>query len=96
LIEQRKLKVHQVKYLVCDEVDDLLKADSLPLFTDLIKRLPTHRQNIAFGATITQDSLTKAKELLAIDQVIDLRQDLSSQANLHHGYLFTPVRKRVD
>ncbi len=96
LIEQRKLKVHQVKYLVCDEVDDLLKADSLPLFTDLIKRLPKYRQNIAFGATITQDSLTKAKELLAIDQVIDLRQDLSSQANLHHGYLLTPVRKRVD
>nr|MDK8076122.1 ATP-dependent helicase [Aerococcus urinae] len=26
----------------------------------------------------------------------DLRQDLSSQATLHHGYLFTPVRKRVD
>ncbi len=96
LIEQRKLKVHQVKYLVCDEVDDLLKADSLPLFTDLIKRLPKHRQNIAFGATITTDSLAKAKELLAIDQVIDLRDDLSSQANLHHGYLQTPVRKRVD
>lgn len=95
LITSKKLKSHQFKTVVFDEVDQLIQGQNLQLVQRIIKSLPQTVQRLYFSATAdkvlseiqqTEDDLT----------IIDVSQTDKSQGEVAHFYLEISERKKVD
>lgn len=97
LSSYKKLKLHQVKAIVLDEADHLLKPETLQLTRDLIKKCPSKRQFICFSATQNEQLLSLSTWFNVQARVIDVtKESLHSAENTTHAYIVTPVRKRED
>ncbi|MGY3724441.1 Superfamily II DNA and RNA helicase [Granulicatella balaenopterae] len=95
LSKVRKLKLHQVTALVLDEADYLLKPDQIGMTRDFVKKCPSQRQMVFFSATSNETLLEAEKWFNVKPEMIDVRQEKEAvNANVTHGYIITPTRKR--
>ncbi len=72
--------LHQVKTLVVDEVDRLMKGDFKEEIEALFKRMPKKRQNLMFTATFPESIRTLVRQVMnqpAIINVDDLYDDVT-------------------
>ena len=77
LIEHNAIKFNQIKALVIDEVDRLMKGDFLDEIEKISKLLPNKRQNLMFTATFP-DSISRLvrdvmndPEIINMDEFVD-------------------------
>lgn len=93
----KKLKLHQLKTVICDEADYLMQKEHLNTTRELLKKCPSRRQFICFSAT-------KNEELEQIEHYVNTTpewvvvnpDDYSIENQVTHAYLLTPTRKRVE
>jgi len=77
LVSQNAIKFNQVKTLVIDEVDRLMKGDFHEEINRIAKLLPKKRQNLMFTATFPETitplvrDLLKAPEIINLDEFVD-------------------------
>jgi superfamily II DNA/RNA helicase len=72
LVDQNAIKFNQVKALVIDEVDRLMKGDFLDEIEGIIKLLPNKRQNMMFTATFPDSISRLVREVLNEPDIINM------------------------
>ncbi|RNB77299.1 DEAD/DEAH box helicase [Brevibacillus panacihumi] len=95
LIEQRKVKLHEVKTVVVDEADRMLDAGfGKPVF-DVMKRTLRDTQRLFFSATIPEAVIDQASAVTR-DEVVIRAEAPEGAQGVAHMYLLTDPRKKVD
>ncbi|WP_416825957.1 DEAD/DEAH box helicase [Ectobacillus polymachus] len=92
LIRQKKLKMHEVKAIVFDEYDQMLKQDTN--LTDIVKTTLRDRQLIFVSATIPTAAEEQAKKMANELEVFRVKRKV--EANVQHLYVVVPLREKID
>lgn len=95
LIDQRKLKVHEVKVVVVDEADRMMDAGFGKPVADVMKRTLRDTQRLFFSATIPTEVIQEASNL-SRDAVVIRAAAPEGAAGVAHMYLVTDPRRKVD
>ena len=72
LVDQNAIKFNQVKALVIDEVDRLMKGDFQEEIERISKLLPNKRQNLMFTATFPESISRLVREVMNDPEVINM------------------------
>ncbi|OFU53425.1 DEAD/DEAH box helicase [Aerococcus sp. HMSC10H05] len=98
LIDQRKLKVHEVDTMIIDEADALLDQEHILQTKQLAKKLPGSAQVALFSATVPDTLTDLASDLLAEPVVALATKKIGAafETQRRDGYITVPVRKRDD
>lgn len=91
--QSKKIKFHQLKTIVLDEVDQLLQSEHLPTIRNIVKRAPSKRQLLFFSATKTPIIYELSKWFNSNPTITVYAQETSQ---VIHGYIRTEERKRVE
>lgn len=79
LVEQKAIKFNQVKALVVDEVDRLMKGDFEDEINRIIKLLPNKRQNLMFTATFPENIRKLVRKILNKPVIINIDETLEPE-----------------
>ncbi|MHC0036177.1 DEAD/DEAH box helicase [Pseudoneobacillus sp. C159] len=95
LIKQKKLKMHEVKTIVLDEGDQLIVPEHLETIRQIIKSSLADRQVVLFSATLTDRSISLAKDLTQDAEIIQIKKDETIQAGkVEHIYFLCENREK--
>lgn len=94
LIKLKKLKMHGVKKIVFDEVDELIKTDDQKDLPQIVKATLKDRQLLFFSATITPQAMQFAKEQST--NLIEITVDQSLEGNIMHGIIPCEEREKLE
>ncbi len=72
LVAQNAIKFNQIKALVIDEVDRLMKGDFLEEIEKISKLLPNKRQNLMFTATFPESISHLVREVMNEPEIINM------------------------
>lgn len=96
LIKAKKIKAHQLRCVVLDEVDQLLQKGAFELTQAILKYLSKNTQLAFFSAT-ADAALSEIEKLTTQPySVINVTKEDTSKGIIHHYYLNYPKRKLVD
>lgn len=96
LIKKKKIKPHTIKTIVLDEADNLLDNTSSDMVKDLIKKAMRDTQLLLFSATINENTINKAKDLLKNPVIIKNSEKASINPNITHMYIEVEQRDKFD
>ncbi len=96
LIKAKKLKMHEVKTIVVDEVDVLLAKEHEGNLKAIIKTTLRDRQILFFSATISDNTKQVAKEILKEPIFVEITQQQVGKPNTEHIYLLCEEREKID
>jgi len=94
LIKLKKLKMHGVKKIVFDEVDELIKTDDQKDLPQIVKATLKDRQLLFFSATITPQAMQFAKEQST--NLTEITVDQSLEGNIMHGFIPCDEREKLE
>lgn len=94
LIKARKIKAHQVKTIVIDEVDKLLSDNNLQAVKDIIKTTLKDRQILAFSASISSQTLERAHTLMNAPEILRLKSERINK-DIEHAYVIASRRDKI-
>jgi len=94
LIKLKKLKMHAVKKIVFDEVDELIKTDDQKDLPQIVKATLKDRQLLFFSATITPQAMQFAKEQST--NLSEITVDQSLEGNIMHGFIPCDERDKLE
>ncbi|AOM83344.1 DEAD/DEAH box helicase [Salisediminibacterium beveridgei] len=95
LIQDKKLKVHEVQTLVFDEADQLFVPDHLATLDLIQKAVPKNEQRIICSATVPDRVMHLAEE--RIDNLVEIRvnQSMKQIESMTHVFLVSEKRDKV-
>lgn len=96
LIKRRKINSQTVKTIVIDEGDRMLDEHNISAVKDVIKTTQRDRQLMLFSATISDRTLSTAKELMKEPQVIRVEDAGTANPNITHMYITAEQRDKID
>ena len=94
LIKQRKLKVHNVKTIVLDEVDSLISSKNLNSVKDIIKSTLRDRQVLAFSASTSEKCINTLINIMKEPKIVKTSPKISANKNINHIYLSCDKRDK--
>jgi superfamily II DNA/RNA helicase len=77
LVGQNAIKFNQIKALVIDEVDRMMKGDFLEEIESISKLLPNKRQNLMFTATFPDSISRLVREVMNEPEIINMDEFLA-------------------
>jgi len=95
IIKMKKINAQTVKTIVIDEGDKLLDSNNLNGVKDVIKTTLRDRQLMVFSATITDNTIEVAKELMKDPQVIKIQAEKTINPDISHIYIPTELRDKI-
>lgn len=102
LIQQKKLKAHNIKTIILDEVDSLLSGKNTATVKAIIKTTLRDRQLLAFSASFNENTIDICNDIMKEPEIIKATSDLTINPNINHMYLlgekrdkFTLLRKAL-
>ncbi|MBS4192120.1 DEAD/DEAH box helicase [Bacillus sp. FJAT-49705] len=96
LIKQKKLKMHEVRTVVLDEVDQLLIHEHLETIRQIMKSTLSERQTILFSATLPKGIEQLAVELTNDPVIIRVEKDETIHAaEVDHIYFVAEQRDKL-
>ncbi|SES26605.1 Superfamily II DNA and RNA helicase [Gracilibacillus ureilyticus] len=96
LINQKKLKMHQVNTIVLDEADQLLVPEHSSVIEKIVKSTLSDRQLLVFSATLPEKVQLKAEELMSIPEVIRVGKEDDERPNVDYMYLVCEARDKIE
>lgn len=96
LLEMRKLKLHEVRILVVDEVDQVFQLGEQSEIELIMKRTQRDRQLIFVSATMPDDLRKVADEWMTQPSYVDEAGEAQTAPGIEHVYFECEARKRVD
>lgn len=95
LIKAKKIKAHLIQTIVIDEADKLLSDNNHEAIKDIIKTTMRDRQLLAFSASISDQSLERAKALMKTPEIIQLKAEKINN-DIEHFYLTASRRDKIN
>jgi superfamily II DNA/RNA helicase len=95
LVDQRAIKFNQIKTLVVDEVDRLMKGDFKDEITRIIKRLPNKRQTLMFTATFPESIRSLVREVMNQPEIINV-DEIFEKEMIEHRVITVNHNKKND
>lgn len=96
LANAKKLKLHTLKAIVVDEVDQMLQQGFISTIEALIKRTMKERQLIFVSATIPKPIEDTAKAMMNEPTIIRVGRDQKLVAKVKHYYVMCEQRDKID
>lgn len=100
LIKQKKLKSHNIKNIILDEVDSLLSSNNISVIEDIIKTTLRDRQIQAFSASIDSSTIDVCESLMKEPEIVKTKTYINPK--IDHMYIlgeprdkFTLLRKSI-
>ena len=94
LIQQKKMKMHEVKTIVLDEVDTLVVPEHFETVSSIIKSTMKERQLVLFSATVTPDIAGRMGGLLNNPEYIQVKADADFKGKVDHIYFVCEKRDK--
>lgn len=95
LIRMKKLKMHEVKTIVFDEFDQIVKQKMMESVFDVIKSTMRDRQLVFFSATMTKDAEEVARDFAAQPEVVRIKR-AETKSLVEHTYIVCERREKND
>jgi ATP-dependent RNA helicase DeaD len=95
LLSRGLLRLHHLRTLVLDEVDELLQGGFSGNLAALIKRLPEGHRTLLFSATVSQDVERVARKFMRDPLRLQLAAARELPTELSHRVLRTNVKHRM-
>lgn len=97
LVKAKKLKLHELHYIVLDEADQLLGRESRVMIKSFIDGSNHDRQVALVSATITDDIDALADEWMKEPVRLKVRlEDMPDQGKVIHSFMKVSVREKTD
>lgn len=96
LIKKKKINAQTVKTIVIDEGDRLLDKSNLSVVKDVIKTTMKDRQLMLFSATINNQTLNTAKDLMKEAEFVKAEENEMVNPNITHMYFVTEQRDKIE
>ncbi|MDV3426819.1 MAG: DEAD/DEAH box helicase [Bacillota bacterium] len=95
LIKLRKINAQTVKTIVIDEGDKLLDENNIDQVKAVIKTTMKDRQLMIFSATIREETIDIAKNLMKLPEIIKIDEMSPVNQNIVHNYLTCEQRDKI-
>lgn len=92
LIRLKKLKTQELKFVVFDEADRLVKKELLNEMKSLVSLIPENAQKIACSATVDE----KTKKFFCGSEAVILPEEDVISKNITHWAFFAEQREKID
>lgn len=96
LIKKKKITAHTLKTIVIDEADNLLDNTSKDMVTDIIKRAMRDTQILMFSASINENTLKTAMDILKNPKIHKSSKKLSINPKINHFFIETDQRDKFE
>lgn len=94
LINRKKLKVNNIKWLVLDEADEMLNMGFKDELDGILETTPASRQTLLFSATLPPGILKISKNYMNNPQQIAVAKANSGTENVEHHYYQVSARDK--
>ena len=93
-LEQRHVKLDEVKILVLDEADRMLDMGFAPQLRKILQHVPTERQTLLFSATMPPDIVKIAHTFMHLPTRIEIAPPGTAATNvIQEGYIVSKEKK---
>ena len=96
LIKMKKINSQTVKTIVLDEGDKLLNDKNLKVVKDIIKTTMKDRQLMVFSATVTEKTISVAKNLMNAPEIIKVKEENMVNPDIEHLYVLCEQREKME
>ncbi|WP_186577669.1 DEAD/DEAH box helicase [Aquibacillus kalidii] len=96
LVKIKKLKLHQIKTVVLDEVDQLLIPEHQNTIVEIVKSTPKERQLLAFSATLPDTIETQVEKWMNKPELIRVNKMDMDIPEVEHMYLVSEARDKIE
>ena len=94
LIQQKKLKVHEVKTIILDEIDSLITRKGEDIVEKIIKTTLRDRQLLAFTASLDEKSESFCNYVMKDMEIIRANDETTINPNINHMYIYGERREK--
>ncbi|WP_019243506.1 MULTISPECIES: DEAD/DEAH box helicase [Bacillus] len=96
LLNQKKLKMHEVKTIVLDEGDTLIVPEHYDTVMSIIKStMKDTRQLLLFSATVTNEITEQMKQIMKTPEILTVQKDENFSGKVDHFYFVCEKRDKV-
>ena len=96
LIKMKKITAHTVKTIILDEADRLMEDNNIENVKAVIKSTLKDRQLMMFSATISKETIAKAKEIMREPEVLRGELKASVPEAIEHIFFLTEQRDKIE
>src|SRR6185437_4258603 len=94
-LERGSLRTNNIKFLVLDEVDEMINKGFLPNVEWIIKKIPTNRQTLLFSATIPNQVGVFAQRFLKnAERITAENKEKETIGKIQHYYIETTLGQK--
>ena len=86
LINRKRLKLKNVRWLVLDEADEMLNMGFKEELDNILSETPDHKQTLLFSATMPKDVARIAREYMKESKEIRVGEKNAGAENVSHAY----------
>lgn len=92
----KNVKLHDIKYLVIDEADEMLIMGFKEQMETIIKKIPSERVTLLFSATIPDEVTFLSQEFMKRPENIEIEAEVSNLDKIEQIYYAVDGLKKVD
>lgn len=96
LIQLKKLKMHEVKTIIFDEIDQTMTNEGTKTLEEIIKKTLRERQMLFFSATLPVETVRFGEEIMRNPEVVRITRAEAPQDHVEHIYFVSDKRDKVD
>ncbi|KGX92335.1 RNA helicase [Pontibacillus halophilus JSM 076056 = DSM 19796] len=96
LINQKKLKMHEVQTLIFDEADQLMVPEHKETIYSILKSAQSETQILLFSATLPQEVAEDAQSFMKQPKVVRVSRDEVETPHVDHIYFLAEEREKID
>lgn len=95
LMEQRHLTLDTIEEFVLDEADRMLDMGFLPDIKKILAKLPIHRHSQFFSATLSEDVLRLAQQMVVNPVQVTIEPDKPTVDKIHQRIMFVDKPNKI-
>nr|WP_319511424.1 DEAD/DEAH box helicase [uncultured Draconibacterium sp.] len=94
LIKRKKLRVHEIQWLVLDEADEMLSMGFKDDLDAILADTPAEKQTLLFSATMPKEIVSIANKYMADPHEISVGKKNTAAENVEHNYYLVHAKDR--
>lgn len=96
LINRNKLRLHQVRWVVLDEADEMLSMGFKEELDQILTATPADKQILLFSATMPATITSIAENYMTNPHKILVEPHAKTKSNITHGYFLVSRKSKLD